>query len=64
MTEAQKTDSLSKELVRISNELYELLTEASSLGFKAVVANKWKLDLLDLETGEREPIWSLTEVEK
>lgn len=63
-TEAQKTDSRSKERTRIANELYLVLVKASEAGLRAAVADGWKLDLLDLETGEREPIWTLTEVEK
>ena len=63
-TEAQNTDSRSKERVSIANELYEVFVKAEEAGLKAVVADGWKLDLLDLETGEREPTWALAEVEK
>lgn len=60
-TEAQNTDSRSEERVRIANELYGTLVRAREVGLKAVVADGWKLDLLDLETGEQEPIWTLAE---
>lgn len=63
-TEAKSTDSRSKERTRIANELYLVLVKASEAGMQAIVGGGWKLDLLDEETGEREPIWSLTEVEK
>ena len=63
MTEAQKTDTRTEERARMANKLYEVLQEASEAGFRAVVADGWKLDLVDLETGEREPIWALMEVQ-
>lgn len=63
MTDQEKTDSRSNELDLVANRLCEVIGEASLKGFKVALWLDTYLDLVDTETGERTPIWTLPKVE-
>lgn len=63
MTDQEKTDSRSNELDLVANGLCEVIEEASLRGFRVALWRDTYLDLVDTETGERTPLWTLPKVE-